>query len=163
MKTIITPSVPKAGRVMITNGGAHPPEAWAQVTSEGIAPLGPDLIGKRRRAGIELQGKIADALETVYGNVQTSEQGRLKADTAQVSVRPDPTPHLDDCVAAVRAAVKGSEWEAQFSTPAAETFMRREIGIHVASIQYIEKSRHADRNPDHPAAVALRTQRAGRA
>lgn len=159
LKTTISPHVPRTGRIMITNGGAHPPEAWAQVTAEHIAPLGPDLIGQRYREALEVQGRIASALESVYSGVQTTEQAALANNSSHLSAPPDPTPHLDGAIAAVRNAVKGSAWESQFATSEAEAFLRREIGTHIATAQYIEKSWHADRNPQQAAKENFRAAR----
>jgi hypothetical protein len=154
--TRISPHIPSTGRIMVTDGGPHPPEAWAQITAEHIAPLGPNLVGERHRRAVELQFKIAELLEPIYKTAQETERSGLTADTARVAVPVDPEPHLDAAIAAIQAAAKGTEWEGHFSDAEVVKLVRREVGIHIATTQHIEKSWHADRNPTHPAAQAFR-------
>jgi len=39
-KSSLTPHFESGGRVMITNGGPHPPELWAQATAEHVIQIG---------------------------------------------------------------------------------------------------------------------------
>jgi hypothetical protein len=157
-ETRVTPFAPGAGRVMITDHGPHPADAWAQITAEHIAPINPDMAGQRRTKALKLQMAIADALEPHHQAVQDAERARLGADAAHIMAPPDPEPHLDAAVAAIRGAAQGTEWESHFAGPERLALIRREIGIHFATAQHIEKSWHADRNPAHPAARAFRAQ-----
>jgi len=157
-QTRISPYVPGRGRVMATDGGPHPAEAWAQVTAEQVAPVGPDVVGHRRIKALELQSKIATALETHHQGVQDAERSRLAADASHIMAAPDPTAHLDDAVAAIKAAAVGTEWEQHFGDPARLAAVRQVLGDHFATAQHIEKSWHADRNPLHPAAAEFRRQ-----
>jgi hypothetical protein len=161
IQTRITPFDPKAGRLMITDGGPHPAEAWAQVTAEHIAPLGPDVTGRRRARGLELQLAIAAALEPHHQTVQDTERGKLIANLDHIANPVDPEPHLDEAMTAIAAAAKGTEWEAHFNDPERLALMRLEVGTHFATAQHIEKSWHADRNPTHPAAKAFRAAHHG--
>jgi hypothetical protein len=150
--------MPGGQRIMATDGGSHPPDVWAQVTAEHIAPVLPDMSGNQRKLALALQLKIADVLEPHHKRVQDDEKGRLTADTAHIMVPPDPEAYLDKAVADVVAAAAGSLWEANFQKPEFQSLIRLEIGTHFATAQHIEKSWHADRNPAHPAAIEFRTQ-----
>lgn len=154
----ITPQVDGAGRVMITNGGPHPPDFWAQATAEHIAPIAPSMTGARRLAALALQARIQEALTPHHQAVQDTERGKIAADPERLLAPVDPEPHLDAALAAIQAAAAGTEWEAHFRDPAVVETIRREIGIHFATAQHIERSWHADRNPALPAAVAFRAQ-----
>lgn len=157
-KTRISPYQLGAGRVMITDGGPHPASAWAQVTAEHIAPIGPDVIGERRAAALKLQAAIMLAVTPHHIAVQEGERSKLAADANHIMKEPDPEPHLDGAVAAIQSAAKGTEWEAHFQDSAVAAMIRQEVGSHFATVQHIEKSWHADRNPKHPAAIAFRAQ-----
>jgi hypothetical protein len=157
-QTRITPYLPGAGRLMVTNNGPHPAEAWAQVTAEHLAPLGPDVTGHRRLKALELQAKIANAIEEHHQSVQDTERAKLAADTDHIMVPPDASAHLDAGIAAIQAAAKGTEWEANFQDTARLALIRQELAAHFASSQPIEKSWHADKNPTAQAAVAFRAQ-----
>ena len=158
LSSSISPCVAGAGRVMVTNGGPHPPDFWAQATAEHIAPINPDMTGQRRRLALRLQAAIEDALLPHHTTVQEAERSALSADAAHMLTPLDPEPHLDEAVAAVQAASKGTEWEAHFLDPEVVAEMRQQIGIHFATAQHIERSWEADRDPSHPAAVAFRAQ-----
>jgi hypothetical protein len=154
----LSPYVEGTGRVMITNGGAHPPELWAQATAQHIAPINPKLSGRRYSAALELQLAIAAALEPHHGNVQTIEKGKLTADPAHLLTDLDPEPHLDDVIKVILAIAKGTEWEAHFARADVQAAIRLEVGVHFATSQHIERSWHVDRNPDHPHAAAWRAR-----
>ena len=62
---------------MVTNGGPHPPDFWAQATAEHIAPINPDMTGQRRRLALRLQAAIEDALLPHHAAVQEAEQSAL--------------------------------------------------------------------------------------
>lgn len=103
LKSSITPHIDKIGRVMVTNGGAHPPEFWAQVTAEQIAPINSGMTGKRLRAAQALQGAIADALEPHHEKVQ--------AEATEIN----PEPYLESVLDDIQNAAKGTEWESHFT------------------------------------------------
>lgn len=158
LSTWISPQVDGAGRVMITNGGPHPPDFWAQATAEHIAPIAPTMTGSRRLDALALQARIQGALTPHHDAVQQAERAAIAADPNRLMAGYDPEQHVDEALAAVVAASVGTEWEAHFHDPAVVDVIRREIGAHFATAQHIERSWHADRNPTLPAAVAFRAQ-----
>lgn len=115
LKSSISPHAEKVGRIMKTDGGAHPPEFWAQVTAEHIAPISDDMTGQRRFAALALQGKIAAALEPHHTKVQADEATKLKADSAHAHNPPNPEEYLDEALQALQDAAKGTEWEAHLT------------------------------------------------
>jgi hypothetical protein len=143
---------------MITNGGDHPAELWAQATAEHLLPIAPNMTGKRLRAAQALQNKVADAIEPHHQGVKDVEQKKLDADAAQIMVEPNAEEHIDDAVAAVLACFAGTEWSDKPNDPAYVAMVRTEVGVHFRTSQLIAKSWHADRNPTHPAAIAFKAQ-----
>ena len=101
---------------MITDGGPHPAEFWAQITAEHIAPIDKDMTGQRRQAALKLQMAIADALQPHHAKVQDNERSKCSADPAHHTHPVDPVKHgahahADEALKAVEAAAKGTEWE----------------------------------------------------
>lgn len=133
----VTPHVEGVGRLMITNHGTHPPEFWAQVTAEQVAPIGPDVTGHRRIAALVVQSRIMEALEAHHTALHAAEQ----AGTSQLAAHPDLV--ADEAEAALRdvvAAAAGSEWEAHFARPEVQATARDEIARMFASHQHVERS-----------------------
>jgi len=157
-ETTITPYQKGAGRIMITNGGPHPPESWAQVTAEHIAPIAVGLAGTRYVAAMKLQMAITEALTPHHQAVQHHEREKLAGDPAHVMTDLDPSAHLDVAMQAIIDAAAGTEWEAHFAQPDVQAVIRQELGAHFATAQHIERSWHVDRNPAHPHAAAWRAQ-----
>ncbi len=146
----ISPYVPGAGRVMITNGGPHPPHTWAQATAEHIAPIAPGLGGERYVAAMKLQLAIQAVLMPHHDKVQDHERVKLESDADHLMTDLDPSPHLDEAVSAVVEAAKGTPWEEHFGRDDVQAAIRQEISNHFATSQHIERSWHVDRNPEHP-------------
>jgi hypothetical protein len=146
-------------RIMITNGGPHPPVLWAQATAEHLVQIPPSLTGARRSAALELQLAVAAALEPHHARVQETERSKLAADHKHLLTELDGGPHLDAAVAAIQGAARGTEWEAHFADSERVQVIRHELGVHFRTAQHIERSWHCDRNPAHPAAQAYRRLR----
>jgi hypothetical protein len=161
-KSMLTPHFEDGGRLMITNGGPHPPDLWAQATAEHIAPLGNDLTGKRRIAAMALQAKIIEVLEPHYTAAQEAERDHLVADEDRLLSEMNPPEHVDAAVRAVCDAAKGTEWEAHFSQPDVIATIHEAMMHHFATAQHIERGWHIDRNPAHPHAATFNAMR-GRA
>ena len=157
-ETKVSPYQPGAGRIMITNYGTHPPESWAQVTAEHIAPISVGLTGPRYIAAMKLQMAITEALTPHHEAVQHHERAKLAESSDHLLTNLDPEPHLEGAIQAILAAAKGTDWEAHFAKPEVQAVIRQEIGAHFATAQHIERSWHVDRNPGHPHARTWRAQ-----
>lgn len=96
---------------MATDGEAHPPEFWAQVTAEHIAPISDDVTGQRRMAALQLQTKIAEALTPHHSAVQSAERDKLKKDPKHHERTPDSKSFVSAALDAITQAAKGTEWE----------------------------------------------------
>lgn len=156
--TRITPHQPGGARIMITDGGPHPHHAWAQVTAEHVAPIGPNLAGERYVAALKLQLAIVDALLTHHQAVQNGERAKLADSHDHLLTELAPEPHVAPAVAAIQAAASGTEWDAHFQRPEVVQLIGNEIATHYATMQHIERSWHVDRNPSHPHAAAWRAR-----
>lgn len=52
------PSLVNGGMLMITNGGPHPAEKWAEATARMIVDVADNISGERRGTAIKLQGAV---------------------------------------------------------------------------------------------------------
>lgn len=148
-------------RIMITNGGPHPPAKWAVVTAEHICPIDGAMEGDRLLEARQLQVKIAQALIPHHTAVQDHERGCLKADgddhfNTPLGPQPD---HLDAAVDAIVAASVGSPWESHFAKPEVQAAVRQEVGRHFTTVQDVERQWHADKHPHHEKACAYKRER----
>lgn len=147
---------------MATDGGPHPPSAWAQITAEHIAPIGASVAGARRRAAVRLQLDLANALEEHYSKVQDIERLHLAANDAHVLTPLTPEKHLADALDALFIVAAGTEWHDHFLKPEVHEAIRQAVATHIATAQHVERSWHVDRtlakNPKHPHALAWLAQ-----
>ena len=147
-------------RVLKTDGGPHSPEKWAVATAEHICPIDDKVDGDRLLAAKKLQTAIAEALMPHHDKVQATERGHLHAKGDDHFDNPlDPTQHLDEAMAAIIGAAKGTPWEAHFSQADVQAAIRHEVGTHFASAMDIERQIHADKHPHHPKARAYKAAR----
>ncbi len=145
--------------ILVTNNGPHPPEKWAEATASHIVDIADHVAGERRGAAIKLQAAIIDVLETHHATVQTGERAKIDEHGADRLAHPlDPGEHLslDGAVKEIVAAAKGTPWEADFAASAMTDHLRTLLGSHFCTSMHIERSWHADRNPDTEQARAFR-------
>ncbi len=143
--------------VLVTDGGPHPPEKWAEVTASQIVD---DIATHAPQTGVgesqEFRDKLVAILTPHHGRVQESERGALVHVPGRMQHDLDPTPHLSDPLAEIVAAAQGHTFGAYFTRPETQEYLRRVIGTHFATAMQIERSWHADRNPNTPEARAFR-------
>lgn len=109
-QTRVTPHMPGAPRLMVTDHGTHPADAWAQVTAEHIAPLGPS----RRTSAMVMQAKIAEVLVPHHEAIAGSEREQLAADPSRLTAAFDTGATVDAALGDIEAAAAGTEWEGHF-------------------------------------------------
>lgn len=141
--------------ILITDGGAHPPDTWAMATADHLVHIDPKAPAARQMAAKKLEMAIAEALIPHHTTVQGAERSALSSvGNAHLLTDIDPSQHLDAAVAAVVSASVGTPWEAHFADRGVQDVIRGTLANHFASSQHIERSWHCDRNPGSPAAQA---------
>src|ERR1019366_6519972 len=106
--------------IMVTNGGPHPADKWAEVTASHIVTVADSLSGERRGAAIKLQSAVYDMLLGHHTTVQNGERAKIKefgVARLQHDMTPDDHVNIDDVVAEIIAATVGTPWEEQFKYP----------------------------------------------
>lgn len=139
----ITPLVPGAGRLMITDHGTHPPELWAQATAEQLLSFGPSVTGARLRAARVLQSKIEEALEVHHKTINDEELTALSADDSHHERSANPEHNIDRANQAlldIVALAQGTEWAEVFNDPDSQAKMHFELARMFASHQDVERS-----------------------
>jgi hypothetical protein len=146
-------------RILITDGGPHPADKWAVVTAEHIFQIGPGVTGDKMLAAKKFQITIAEILMPHHQGVQDDAQVSLKADAvAHMATAYDPLAKAQAACAAIVSAAAATPWAEHFAKPEVQQAVIQEIGNHFATAEHIERSWHADRNPDTDAAKAFRAK-----
>lgn len=145
--------------VLITNGGPHSPEDWAQVTAGQIIDIGSQSPAALLAEARAFEAKIIGVLARHHQLVQQQERGQLVAEgSARLAGALDPTGHIPDAVDDVIAASRDTSFASHFAKPDVRDYLERLIGGHFASSMHIERLWHADRNPEAAEAKAYKAR-----
>ena len=143
--------------VMKTDGGSHPPEKWAEVTASQIVQIAESAPEGRSAEARALRDKIVAVLTDHHGRAQDKEKAALaEHGHARLGHDLDPSEHIDDALPAVVAAANGTSFAEHFARPDVQDYLRRVLHKDFGTAMHIERSWHADRNPDAPEAAAFR-------
>jgi hypothetical protein len=133
--------------LIATNGGPHPPEKWAAVSAASIIQISEGAIGKNLAEGRDLEKKIVAILERQHKDVQEHERAQIKSFAGSRLMHPlDLGDHrLEQKVAEIVAAAKGSLFEYHFHKVEVQKHLYQVLGRDFASVMDIERSWYADR------------------
>jgi hypothetical protein len=121
--------------VMITNGGPHPPQKWAEQSADRLV----DIIEIEPTA---LQYEQALQAKNILREKLVA--GLLEPHTAaQTAVRA--SDHFAKSLQVVQGAVKGSMFEQHFGKPETLEFVRQTLLMHFNTVAHIEQCWHRDR------------------
>jgi hypothetical protein len=135
-------------RILITNGGAHPPEKWATSTAERIFDIDSIVAGERRIQAQKFQQSLAALLQPHYQKVQTTERSRLDEDARNMLAPYDVQGYLDGIMKDIITLTKGTPWQDHFARPEVLAMTREVIGGDIATEQHVERMWHADQHPE---------------
>lgn len=143
-------------KIMITNGGTHPPEKWAELSAAEIIQVGENPVGRK------LELKILDALETFFTHVQETEKAQLDEDgDGRLESPIDGQEHdAEEVIAEIMKAAEGTEFAAHFQRPEVHQHIRNVLAHHAALTMDVERSWFAD-SSDTEAAAKFRNSRIG--
>lgn len=146
--------------VLITNGGPHSAESWADATVSHIIEIADSASGEYRGAAIKLQAAIFDVLLRHHSVIQSGEQQKLEqhgADRLSHDLDPEHHVSVDDVIAEIIKAASGTRWENAFATDQMRSQLQVLLSNHFRTSMHIERSWYADKNQDHVKAQAFRT------
>jgi hypothetical protein len=142
---------------MITNGGPHPADKWADTTTDtilGLIQVAEDSVSPEaavaRQAKRDLRVLLFDIFNGHHDGVQKSEQAAnakvKKIDHARDRIEEphDPTPHMS-VMDQVNALLARSPFAAHFAKPEVQDVVRQIIGQHTVDVMHIERRWHHDR------------------
>lgn len=145
-------------RLMITNGGPHPADKWAEVTTDTILNLievKEDSVSEAaleaRQAKRDLRPILFDILNGHHQGVQAREREALPS----IKKLADAREHCDkplelhedvpSTMEELSAALKATPFADHFAKPEVQEVLQSIIGQHSANVVHIERRYHADR------------------
>lgn len=162
-------------KFLITNNGAHPPGKWAELTAESILnlitiseePTDDEAMLKARddarRTKINLFPVLFNILEQAFDEAQKGERkliARHSHKRLEHDLNRDIAPRVSEAMGKLQTAFAGSMFADHFAKPDVVDVIQRIIGQHIGNNMHIERSYHADRNPDTKEALAFRARHA---
>jgi hypothetical protein len=104
--------------VMVTNGGPHSAEKWAETTASHIVTIADSIAGEKRGSAIKLQAAVIDILTGHHTTVQHGERDKIKKH-GNARLQHDMTPNdhvsVDSVIADIIAAGQGTPWQDAFN------------------------------------------------
>lgn len=143
--------------ILATEGGPHSAAQWAVVTAGQIIQIAQTAEGDVASAARRLELKILDILEEAHGAVQRVETDRLREFGGERLLRPMAiAKKVEAPFQAILKATEGTPFTEHFAQDEVQDRLRRVLGSHFATAMQIERSWHADTNPDLPEAQAFK-------
>lgn len=158
--------------ILVTDNGPHPPATWANATAGQLVDIiqvaeNSPVFEAAEAAKKALCAAIEKALVSHHAALQAHERGKIAEHggarlmhklSGTLDHPEDPAGLLDATVATVQACAQGTMFAAHYRKPPVAAFIRKAVGRHFATAMHIERSWHADRNPDDPHAQEFRAQ-----
>lgn len=162
--------------ILVTNGGPHSPEDWAYASASmmleavKVDPNSPNRVALEM-AKDAVRPKVAEVLSKHHDAVQSTERKKLAAgDHERLMAKLDAAEHTDvekaiaDCHALVAPILQkamlfsggDASNDATTINDHLERLIRQRIEIDLKTSMHIERSGHADRNPNTEHAVAFK-------
>lgn len=147
--------------LMITDDGPHSAADWANVTADHIIQIASTAPEALMREAQEFRGKLVELLEGHHGAVQAAERSLLEnrggASRLKSAATDDVQEHaLDDMADEIVTLAKPYSFGEHFARAETRAYVRDVLANHFATSMHIERSWHADKNPDTPEAKAFR-------
>jgi len=145
--------------LMVTNGGPHPADKWADVTTEAILGLLVDAnpdddtpeAAAARQAKRDLRPKLFAVLCGHHDEVQNKERKRLPSEVKHFLAAKDHVaaaiemPDQWGAENAVLAVLAATPWADHFAKPDVAQVIRNIVRQHTADVMHIERRWHHDR------------------
>lgn len=137
---------------MITNGGPHPADKWADMTTDTILDLikidddsATPEAAVARAAKRNLKPVLFDIFNGHHSAVQAAEKGNLaRAKKSMLTETLNVTHHMT-IADEVDAALAATPFGPHLAKPEVKAVIRQIIGQHTADVMHIERRWHADR------------------
>jgi hypothetical protein len=145
--------------ILATDGGPHSAETWAQITSTqiiNIASSAPEVLLKEAR---EFEGHLIKLLTNHHTNVQNTERTAIKKHNMERLIHDiDTSQHLHVAVDDIIRLANGTSFAEHFKKSEVRAYLERLLHEHFHHSVVIERSWHADHDPDHEHAKLFKQQ-----
>lgn len=149
--------------IMVTNGGPHPADKWAEITANQIVDTIlidantddiSDEAAAARAAKRKLRNELFEIFNSHHDGVQKSERvscakhkkvehAEKHADHSQTPI--DPCQHVDSIISDVMTAFAKTPWAAHLAQPQVIDLVKQIIGQHTVDVMHLERRWHHDR------------------
>jgi hypothetical protein len=151
-------------KLLITNGGTHPPDKWADTTVESLLDLiqideasSSAAAVTARAAKRALRAELFDAILPHHRVNQSDERAALSDDAAEhLCCALDPGGAVEKAFADIHPLLLTGPFKAHFSQPHVIEVVRATLARDFGTAAYIERSHHCDRHPHTDEAKAFR-------
>lgn len=130
---------------LITNGGPHPADKWAEIMVNDIMSLiqiddnsDTDEAAAARKAKRDLSPKLFDLFEAAGRRVQSNERAACK-NKARLSAKLDSEPHTPKIVADFDALMAGTPFSDHFAQTSVRDHIRNVFRQRFASMMHVER------------------------
>jgi hypothetical protein len=143
-------------KILITNGGQHPTDKWAEATAEAITDLIEIRDGSEskqaaiaRRVKLEIAPKLFDIFMDYHQALMDAEKAALTKKNSERALLCklhgfDPSDALEAPLAKVNAILADTPFKSHFAQEHVQTVLRNIIGQHSADVMHHEHRYHAD-------------------
>lgn len=144
--------------ILVTDGASnHAPEKWAEATADQIVQILESAPETRVAEARDFRGKLIDILTGHHAKVQQHERGQIdEHGSARLGHALEPAQHVEDPVSEIVEAASGYSFADHFRAPQTQEYLRNVLSSHFGTSMHIERSLHADANPDAPEAREFR-------
>lgn len=141
-------------QIMITNGGPHPADKWADVGTEAILNLvqvAEDSVSAEaasaRQAKRDLRPLLFNILNDLHGHVQDHERGQIaKGGMKRCNAGlHDADNHAKGVMSQISDALAATPFADHFAKPEVIAVVRQIVAQHVANNMHTERCWHKDR------------------
>lgn len=144
---------------MVTNGGPHPADKWAEMTANTIvdstlADAHPDDASQEaiaaRAAARKLRVDLFEIFNAHHDKVQKHERGecgkcKKLVDAAMRVIAPHDPEHHMGVMDQVNAAFAATPFAAHFAKPEVQSLVTQIVGQHTVDVMHLERRWHHDK------------------
>lgn len=160
-------------KFLITNNGTHPPYKWAEITADTIldliqiddTPTEDEAVlaarAEANRAKINVRPVLFNLLEGEFEKAQKDERKMLARHGGKrldANLTPEIATRLDDVMPKLQTAFAATPFADHFAKHEVVQVLRNIVGQHIGNNMHIERSVHADKNPEAKESRAFRSR-----
>lgn len=144
---------------LVTEGGNHPPEAYASACGRTIFNIDPSITPDRRTAAESLLAAIVDLLGPYFHTIIQTELQNLECFHDYCDNPPGLTnPLAESAVREIQKLGQGTPWECKLLDCEWREAALNTIAVHLMTAAHAERLWFADRNPTNQSAVAYKNR-----